>query len=241
MIGRLAFTAVAALALTAGASSSAQATVVAAPFFISYAVDLPNYAVSDIVMFEQGAPNPDPNGYGITYSFAAGVGTTTLTDPFQKFDPIIQTFLMGVTSDLAGDPPGQQHLVLFTGDSFAASATNVAFGTLFPNTDETTLINDLETGLWSPDPGIQNQAVSDLFNFAGGDAVSGPNGSVAFVPGQTFKAVAFSGGQIIGGGRSFTTLAGAVPEPATWAMMLIGFAALGAATRLRRNRLAVAA
>ena len=34
--------------------------------------------------------------------------------------------------------------------------------------------------------------------------------------------------------------AGAVPEPATWAMMLVGFFALGIMIRVRRSRRAVA-
>lgn len=39
----------------------------------------------------------------------------------------------------------------------------------------------------------------------------------------------------------FTTGIGAVPEPATWAMMLVGFGGMGAAIRSRRSRIASAA
>jgi hypothetical protein len=35
----------------------------------------------------------------------------------------------------------------------------------------------------------------------------------------------------------YTTAAGAVPEPGTWALMLLGFAALGGTMRARRNKL----
>jgi hypothetical protein len=34
---------------------------------------------------------------------------------------------------------------------------------------------------------------------------------------------------------SFSTLNGAVPEPATWAMLLIGFGGIGTAVRARRR------
>ena len=37
-------------------------------------------------------------------------------------------------------------------------------------------------------------------------------------------------------GGSFSTAAGAVPEPSTWAMMLIGFGGLGFAASLRGRK-----
>ncbi|WP_210324929.1 hypothetical protein, partial [Bradyrhizobium campsiandrae] len=42
----------------------------------------------------------------------APAGSSTITDPFTKYDPITSTFLMGTASNLPGDPPGQDHLVL---------------------------------------------------------------------------------------------------------------------------------
>lgn len=48
--------------------------------------------------------------------------------------------------------------------------------------------------------------------------------------------------QVLGGlGGSFTISLAAVPEPATWAMMLLGFGAIGAAFRIKGKRLIVAA
>jgi hypothetical protein len=124
-----------------------------------------------------------------------------------------------VTSGLPGDAPGQEHLVVFTNDTFASNAVSIDFGALFPNTDETALINDLMT---ETNPG-------DIFNFAGGDALSGPNGSIYFEPGDSFTAVAFSDGQIIGTGTSsFTAPA---PEPFTLSLFGAGLAGLGAARR----------
>jgi PEP-CTERM motif len=214
-------------------SAAADATQVAAPttpFYISYTIELQNYAVSDILLFEQGE---GASGYGITWDsgFNAPVGTTTLTDPFLKTNPIVDTFLIGLTTDLPGDAPGQEHLVLFTNDAFASSAQGIDWDTLFPNTNETTLINDLLTG---------DDFSSDLFGFSAGDAVNGPNGSIAFVPGDTFTAIAFSNGFIIGSGNSFITNA-AVPEPATWTMMLIGLCAVAGTLGMPRRKIAPSA
>ena len=50
--------------------------------------------------------------------------------------------------------------------------------------------------------------------------------------GVASQALAMSGPIKYGG----TTPVLAVPEPATWAMMLIGFGALGLVTRLRRRK-----
>ncbi len=46
--------------------------------------------------------------------------------------------------------------------------------------------------------------------------------------------VSFAGGGVYPGGQQ-VTVGSIVPEPATWAMMLIGFGALGAAVRARRK------
>lgn len=48
-----------------------------------------------------------------------------------------------------------------------------------------------------------------------------------------------NGGAATGTGNIATTTVGAVPEPSTWAMMIIGFGALGMAMRRRRVRTTV--
>jgi hypothetical protein len=61
---------------------------------------------------------------------------------------------------------------------------------------------------------------------------------------DTFKIVDTLMGPAFGKGLSVTNTvvvgAGAVPEPAAWAMMFVGFAAIGSTIRLRRNVVATA-
>ena len=54
-----------------------------------------------------------------------------------------------------------------------------------------------------------------------------------FVAGGQLYGVAIAGERTVGGGN------GAVPEPATWAMMLVGFGAIGGALRYRRRKTSV--
>jgi hypothetical protein len=210
---------------------------VAPPTAAAFNITLPNYAVTNIIVYNAGSPFATiQQGTASDPLTAGSPGPTTLTDTYLTADEIGipgfvytpgETFLLGVTSDLPGDAPGQKHLVVFANDTFAANAVDIAFGTLFPNTDEDTLVNDL----------ITTSNVGDLFTFASGDAFSGPNGSIFFTPGDSFTAVAFSDGQIIGTGTSSFVTADA-PEPAGWAVMLVGLAGLYGATRARRKGLA---
>jgi PEP-CTERM motif len=195
-----------------------------APTAATYTINLPHYAVTDIIAYNAGSPfgtfAQGPSGTPLT---AASPGPTNISETFPTFVAYTpgESFLLGVTSDLPGDAPGQQHLVVFTNNTFASNAISIAFGTLFPNTNETTLINDLTS---ETNPG-------DIFGFAAGDALSGPNGSIYFTAGDSFTAVAFSDGQIIGTGTSsFVT---AAPEPIT--LSLFGAGLVGVVSMRRRK------
>lgn len=204
-----------------------------------YTINLPNFAVTDIVAADMGSPFTVFTQGAPGKPIGAGIGVTTITTDFLTAEDIGQpgfvytpgqVFLLGVTSNLPGDADGQRHLVVFTNDAFAQSAQNIAFGTLFPDVNEDTLINDLVT----------TENIGDISDFAFKYAVNaGPNGSIAFNIGDSFTAIAFSNGQIIGTGTS--ALIGGVPEPAEWALMLLGFGGAGAVLRARRQPIVVTA
>ena len=181
------------------------------------------YPVSDITIFQS-----DPTS--LTNSFSIGVGESTITNPFTVSSIPTGDFLLGVAADLSSDNgDGQQHLVLFGNDIFVDKAEGVAFGTLFPNTNESTLINDLEV-IGQTVPGDTTTAYDDLFGFQSGDAINSPNGTVNFATGSPFEEIAFSNGQIIGSGISYATQVSSVsaaPEPSTWLLMFAGLGGVG--------------
>jgi hypothetical protein len=228
---------VAALAIAMLVPQTANAACgTAAPRLLSYTFNM-QYAVTAIAKFNSYTPDC---GSSISNSDTASVGASDLTDVFAKRDPVGRSLLFGVATDLPRDEPGQQHLVLFTNTSWASSASSVAFGTLFPSVNEASLIDallSLANGTGTSDD------YAKLFGFAEGGTtlLFSPNGDPAFQFGDDFTAIAFSDGQIIGSGSSFSTLeVSAAPEPAAWAMMIVGFGVAGTALRRRGRRLQVA-
>jgi hypothetical protein len=235
--------AVAALGLAALPLASVQATTCASvqPFKIGYTIESLNFDVRDIVMF-QGQPGCYS---GTTNSFSVSAGGGQLVDPFPKTNPIEVTFLLGVATDIVLDEFGQptasgNHLVIFGNDTWAAGATSIAFGTLFPEVLETDLINAL--GVLSLGLAIDNPIVSgafDTLNNFYNYQFTAPGGGIGFAAGDSFSLLGFTEGKFIGKGQSFIEpLTTAVPEPASWALLIAGFGLVGALQRRRGRAIA---
>lgn len=71
-----------------------------------------------------------------------------------------------------------------------------------------------------------------------GSAITNRRVNFILAPGEVVTSVRFISTQAA---FEFDDFAGSVPEPANWAMLIIGFAMIGGAARLRRNGVGVAA
>jgi hypothetical protein len=172
--------------------------------------------VSDVVIYNLG--EHACCGYGFADSYSVPVGETVLSDGFTKTDEAAGAFLAGVTTE-ADSSVGA---VLFTSVAFATEYAGQPFSAAFSGLSESTLVGYLE------DP---NDNVGNLFNFA--DTYGA---ELAFVPGQSFAEIQFSDGAVVGSGVSYEVTS--APEPAAWALMIVGMGAVGGTLRGRRRRLA---
>lgn len=238
----------AAAALAVVCALAAPGTASAVGFFQNYQVNT-DFSIYSMALYQQTA-----TGSGITNSFSVSAPGEVVTDPFLKLQPITATYFLAVSNlgveptfenDSEIQPP--KHLVLALDDVFALSAIGNEFSFVFANYTETSLIDALilldTADLAIGDPGRPAQlaakdAAYDLLSNFSGDLV---NQGGTFGSTDTFSMVSFSQGAAFGtsGSNSFTT-EGPVPEPATWALMILGFGSAGAMLRRRRHTLAFA-
>jgi hypothetical protein len=173
---------------------------------------------------------------------AAANSTTSLSDLTKPVPPTGELLLGLVTDPSVGDEPGQTHAVVFMNSATASAVANIAFGTVFPNTNETQLISDIE----AQTAANNGSAVNDLFNFVGGDADhipsgTSPTGSItswitpnAVAVPATGSIMEWSNGTQIG---TFTaTNAAVTPTPASF--LCFGVGIVGFFFRKRKRTLA---
>jgi hypothetical protein len=109
----------------------------------------------------------------------------------------------------------------------------LSFGgsTISANLDPAQFINppfsNFRKSLTQPDPGLYDNSLANIFQVGGGGYARNANNVVGCNS-------SVSGCDLSNYILTYTySVAGGVPEPSTWAMMLIGFAAVGFA--MRRN------
>lgn len=218
------------LALGAAVLATADRTI----YTSHYHINSPDFEVTNIIANESA-----PEWGGSSWAYYAGAGDTTNIDlSFGNLFNFISTppqtsILIGLAHDLPNDAPGQQHVVLMMDNTAASLAQNIAWGTLFRNTDEDQLIAAIQLYTsGQPFPVIQ-PGIDFTNQFLGGDAQTGILDNLAqshsawFNTGDSFSVVAWSSGQVIGTGTSdITSEVVPTPEPASMAMLGIGAVAL---------------
>ena len=155
---------------------------------------------------------------GDTYDSASGSGTITAGG---QTGPLWQAG-NNVTSPVTTT-------TLSSADAYSFTAP-ISFNILTENEYFNILVNGTQVGTFTVDPGMTS--VSGSGSLA---SILGPDFQVAFIVAQTVDpgdgSIKFSDG----GTFTLSGAAGAVPEPATWALMLLGFGGIGVAMRRRRQ------
>lgn len=237
---------VGALAAAIAITAAAVPGVASAAYRQFYSATTP-YDIDSIAIYQR-----NPTGGGLSNSYSISAPGAVFEDGFDKIKPITSTYFLGI-STLTGpvaaraedgeEPPVvEEHLVIAFNTVFALSAIGNEFTSLFASTDdytytEASLIDALHV-LTIPNIDVDDpdrlEAASDLlFHFS--DLVV--DQGAGFGSTDTFSLVAFSDGQDAGSGFSFTTqVADAIPEPATWALSILGFGGAGAVLRRRRQQ-----
>lgn len=108
------------------------------------------------------------------------------------------------------------------GGFFTASTNGISTTTLGRSMDGKTLRTDFNLN------GLVNTETSATYIFRT-NATAYRGGTFGVIDGSTFSGRAFQ-----------PTVSAAVPEPATWGMMLVGFGVVGSALRRRKSKLAYA-
>ncbi|WEK44155.1 MAG: PEPxxWA-CTERM sorting domain-containing protein [Candidatus Sphingomonas colombiensis] len=187
-----------------------------------------------------------------TVSFAGGSGTTAAgTVVFQNFDSFAPgAALPGGTNAFAYDTSssngarpadgstGNFGSVLGGGTWTTSFAPTSLFSFVLGSLDTYNSLTLHFVG-GSSITYVGGQIINDLVFPSGNQSANGSNGVV------TYNA---NGGPLINGATfsseqnsfEFDNLARAVPEPATWALMILGFGAIGGAMRRRRTSVAYA-
>lgn len=222
--------------------AAAPAVAATTPYYIDFETNS-SVDVSDVAIFNLSVHS----GLGFTFtesSQGVTIGNSVLSDGIARTDQTQGAFMIGLvqepvqTSDVqpAGgssasaqssvlDTSTQTGVVIFGHDNYGR-ITGSSFADAFPSANEAKLIS------WLEDPIANAQNLKDFANTYWTE--------FAVLPGESYSAIEFSDGDVVGSGKSvasLTPLGGtppAAPEPRMWALMLGGVGLAGAALRRRK-------
>jgi hypothetical protein len=221
--------AIAALGATCGAAQAATVTVDLGP------------SSENFTLYGQGQLSGQPAGVG---SYTIGQGAST-------FDGTTSTFILSGTINGSSDPSLASGTYKFVTTYLGADTPEAGPGAPFAQANPA---NTNQFFYDSFDP--STNMTLELFTSGGekdialvtGGNFDGPGFGFGFVsttctgvPTCSQALVGLTPGSSISGPVSIGVSFDAVPEPATWAMMLVGFGGLGAAMRSRRKGVAATA
>ncbi len=231
------------LSVTAAASADFTLT---STYTYSVTGDVGTAYLRDVEFVMEGGNVDGNGGWGVSTSFfnnlvddgsqASNAGTLSVSydqgpEPFLR-----ESLLFGIMQGFPTDgSPEQKHLVLFMDPTSASNVKDIAFGTVFPTTNEDALIGAIEFVHEESHSDAEKEPYYETIHAfwdAARNALAGsnpePQRSAWFAGGGDFSIVAFSDGKTVGSGTNRVTV---VPEPAS--LVALG---VGAASMLRRRK-----
>ena len=152
---------------------------------------------------------------GVPLNSQPGAWTT------QSVDTYLGVYDTGTSTMLHPGPTGQYSILRFTASATGTYAINGAFSYMASNTTDVHVLFNGST-IFS---GVSDSAhPSTGFSF-----------SQVLSAGQTIDFAVGNGGNGYTGDSTLLSATLAVPEPASWALMIAGFTMIGAAARRRRS------
>jgi hypothetical protein len=215
----------------------------------SYSITLPSFElggrnVTNIMLLQRGEDFSTT-----TAPLTATSGNTTVIDMsfFNYTTPVLEAVMLGLVQDLPNDAAGQKHVVIVMNSEAAAKVNNIAWGTLFTDTLESTVLSNIEiaTGVGNYTQQERDAARQALIAFANGPMKNVPSLGPFNTPGSmwfeyvgfntniNFNVVAFTEGKLIGEGFALQTVT-VVPEPASALLLAGGALIAGLRSRTRK-------